>query len=72
MANTNIFAESLAKSWSAVALRGLVALLFGVMVFFWPGLTLLVLVLLFGSYVLVDGIFAIIAAIGAAGQRRRW
>src|ERR671918_522814 len=72
MANTNILDASLAKSWSAIALRGLIALLFGVIVFTWPSLTLLALVLLFGSYALVDGIFAIIAAIQAGRQRRRW
>jgi uncharacterized membrane protein HdeD (DUF308 family) len=71
MANTNILDASLAKSWSAIALRGLIALLFGVIVFTWPSLTLLALVLLFGSYALVDGIFAIIAAIQAGRQRRR-
>jgi uncharacterized membrane protein HdeD (DUF308 family) len=62
----------LARNWWALALRGLVALLFGILTFVWPGLTLAVLVLLFGAYVLVDGIFAIIAALKAPKGSERW
>jgi uncharacterized membrane protein HdeD (DUF308 family) len=45
-------------------LRGVAAIIFGVMAFAYPGLTLAVLVILFGAWVLVDGIFRIIGAIG--------
>jgi uncharacterized membrane protein HdeD (DUF308 family) len=45
----------LATSWRTLALRGLVALLFGVMVLLWPSLVLTVLALLFGIYAAVDG-----------------
>jgi uncharacterized membrane protein HdeD (DUF308 family) len=62
----------LARNWWVLALRGLVALLFGILAFIWPGLTLAVLILLFGAYVLVDGIFAIIAAIKAPAGSERW
>ncbi len=53
----------LARNWWAVVLRGVLAILFGVLAFIWPSITLFVLVLLFGAYALVDGIFALIAAI---------
>jgi uncharacterized membrane protein HdeD (DUF308 family) len=53
----------LARYWWALALRGVFAVLFGLLTFFMPGITLLTLVLLFGAYVLLDGIFDIVAAI---------
>jgi uncharacterized membrane protein HdeD (DUF308 family) len=43
-------------SWKSLALRGAAAVLFGVLTLIWPGLTLWALVLLWGAYVLVDGL----------------
>src|SRR6202047_5051267 len=56
----------LARYWWALALRGLFAVLFGLLAFFLPRSTLPTLVLLFCAYVLLDGIFDIVAAIQAA------
>jgi uncharacterized membrane protein HdeD (DUF308 family) len=53
-------------------IRGIAAILFGIAAFLWPGLTIAVLVLLFGAYALVDGIFAIIAGISARKEVERW
>jgi uncharacterized membrane protein HdeD (DUF308 family) len=64
--------DHLARNWWALALRGLVAILFGVLALLWPGLTLLALVFLFGAYVLVDGIVALLSALRAAQRHRRW
>ena len=54
--------EALSRNWGWVALRGAVAVLFGVFAFIWPGITLAALVIVFGAYVLADGVLALIAA----------
>lgn len=63
----------LARSWWALALRGLVAVLFGLAALFWPGLVLAALILLFGAYALVDGVLGIIAAFRSSVEgMTRW
>jgi uncharacterized membrane protein HdeD (DUF308 family) len=62
----------LARNWWMLALRGIIAILFGIFALVWPGLTLLVLVLMFGAYALVDGVFAVIAGITSRGRDQRW
>jgi uncharacterized membrane protein HdeD (DUF308 family) len=60
------------QNWWAIALRGLVAVLFGIAAFVWPGITLWALVAIFGAYALVDGIFAIIEAFRRDVVGQRW
>ena len=55
-----------ANSWWPLLLRGICAILFGVMAFIWPGLSLLTLVFLYGAYALVDGVFALWPVLGGA------
>lgn len=62
--------NSLARSWWALGLRGLAALVFGVLAILVPGAAVAVLVILFGAYALVDGIFALVAAFRTQGNRR--
>lgn len=62
----------LAENWWAVAIRGVLGILFGAIALIFPGPTILSLVLLFSAYLLVDGIFAIIAAVRAARRHDRW
>jgi uncharacterized membrane protein HdeD (DUF308 family) len=62
----------LVRNWWALALRGLFAILFGLIAFLLPGVTIAALVLLFAAYALVDGVFAIIAGLRAAQRHERW
>ena len=52
--------ELLAKNWGLVLARGIFTVLFGALAIFWPGITVLALVILFGFYAIVDGITAIV------------
>lgn len=56
-----------ADNWWSFAMRGAFALLFGTLALAYPGLTLLVLIILFGLWALIDGITALIMAIGEKG-----
>jgi uncharacterized membrane protein HdeD (DUF308 family) len=65
--------SAIAANWRVLALRGLVALLFGLVILFWPGLVLAVLSLLFGVYVLVDGGIVLVPALRTSDRgARRW
>src|SRR6516164_3029650 len=64
--------ETLKRHWWVPVLRGIAAVVFGVMAFVYPGLTVAVLVLLFGAWVLVDGIFRIAGAIGHRASDPDW
>ncbi len=64
--------QALARNWWAVALRGLAAMLFGLVTLIAPHLTLAVLIALFGAYALIDGVLGIVAAARAAERGARW
>jgi uncharacterized membrane protein HdeD (DUF308 family) len=65
--------NTFASNWRALALRGLVALLFGLVVLFWPGLVFAVLALLFGIYAVVDGAITFVPALRSSERgARRW
>ena len=58
---------ALAENWWLLLLRGLAAIAFGLIAFFWPGITLVALTYLWGAYALVDGVVAIGGAFNASG-----
>jgi uncharacterized membrane protein HdeD (DUF308 family) len=55
-------ADLLTHNWWLLALRGLCAVIFGILAFVWPGITLLGLVFMFGAYALVNGILSFVVA----------
>jgi uncharacterized membrane protein HdeD (DUF308 family) len=63
---------ALARNWWAVALRGVLSILFGVFALLTPGVVLLSLALAFAIYLLADGVLAIVSAIRAARAHERW
>src|SRR5215471_15824220 len=68
----NQLATILARNWWMLLLRGLVAIAFGVLAWLQPGITLAVLVLLFGAYALVDGILGVWTAITGRKEHEHW
>ncbi len=47
---------------TALLVRGVIAVLFGILALAWPAVTVLALALLFGAFALVDGVSSLIAA----------
>jgi uncharacterized membrane protein HdeD (DUF308 family) len=65
--------DTFAANWRVLALRGLAALIFGLVVLFWPGVLLAVLTLFFGIYALVDGGVVLVPALRTSERgARRW
>ncbi len=58
---------TITRNWRLILVRGVAALVFGILCFVWPVISLLALVLLYGVYAIVDGISAI-----TWGSRSRW
>jgi uncharacterized membrane protein HdeD (DUF308 family) len=52
--------QTVGRTWWLVLLRGLAAIVFGVLAWAWPGVTLVTLVLFWGAYALVDGVAALV------------
>jgi uncharacterized membrane protein HdeD (DUF308 family) len=62
----------LSKNWWIFLLRGIFAILFGLMAFAWPGLTLATLVVFFGAWALVSGCFALFGAFSGRASGGDW
>lgn len=61
--------ELLSRYWWTIVLRGIFAIIFGVMAWGWPGITLAILSIFFGAYAFVAGVLLLITALG--GWRRK-
>jgi uncharacterized membrane protein HdeD (DUF308 family) len=64
--------ETLKRNWWVSVIRGVAAIVFGVIAFAYPGLTVATLVLFFGAWVLIDGVFRVIGAIGHQASDPEW
>jgi uncharacterized membrane protein HdeD (DUF308 family) len=65
-------AETLSRSWWVLLLRGIVAILFGVLTFMQPGISLATLVLLFGAFAFADGVLGSWTAISHRKDTEHW
>ncbi len=61
----------LKQYWWVVALRGVIAILFGFAAIVWPSSTVVILLLLFGAFAVVNGIFTLISALGPGASMDR-
>lgn len=59
--------EAFTRHWWVPVVRGVLGILFGVIVYLVPGIALAVLVLMFGAWALIDGIFLVVGSV--AGRR---
>jgi uncharacterized membrane protein HdeD (DUF308 family) len=64
--------SNLSRNWWLIVLRGVAAILFGIAAFVWPGLTLLILITVFGFYALIDGFIAIFTGLRHTKDSPRW
>jgi uncharacterized membrane protein HdeD (DUF308 family) len=64
--------HELAKYWWMVVLRGVLAVLFALTAFIWPTITLAILVIFLGAYLLIDGIFALLHGFRIMKTDRSW
>jgi uncharacterized membrane protein HdeD (DUF308 family) len=64
--------DTLARNWWVFLIRGLMGVLFGVFTFARPGISLAVLVVLFGAYAFADGVFAVVSAIRRRTGMQAW
>jgi uncharacterized membrane protein HdeD (DUF308 family) len=69
----SLLLHGLARNWWLFLIRGIAGILFGVLAFAWPGVTLLTLVLFYGAFALIDGASALCAAVmGGVTPAPRW
>lgn len=68
----NLDINALGARWWMLVVRGIAAILFGVLALAWPGISLFSLVLLWGAYALVDGVTSLMLSGRAGREGRRW
>jgi uncharacterized membrane protein HdeD (DUF308 family) len=64
--------NALTSRWWIFLIKGFAAIIFGILAFAWPGMTLIALTIVFGVYAFINGVFALAAALGGLGGSRWW
>ncbi len=64
--------DVLTQKWWSVALRGIVAIVLGIVALVFPGATLVSLAVVFGAYAFIDGVLTIVSAFGRRGREASW
>jgi uncharacterized membrane protein HdeD (DUF308 family) len=64
--------EWIARHWWALVLRGIAGVIFGIIAFISPAISLAALVILFGAYAFIDGVFSLVAAARRHGTSDHW
>jgi len=62
----------LTGQWWVLTIQGIAAILFGIAAVFWPGLTLVSFIYLFGLYLLVAGVVAVLGGLFSINKRGTW
>jgi uncharacterized membrane protein HdeD (DUF308 family) len=64
--------KAVSKYWWVFALRGIIAITFGLAALLWPALTLGVMVLLFGFFALLEGLLTVVTSFGKGEEKGGW
>src|SRR5438477_4910731 len=64
--------ETVKRHWWVPVIRGIAAIIFGIIAFTHPVMAAATLVLFFGAWVLIDGIFRVVGAIGHRASDKEW
>jgi uncharacterized membrane protein HdeD (DUF308 family) len=67
-----MLATILSRFWWMTIIRGVIGVLFGIMLFAWPQISLASLVLVFGAFALADGVGNVVTAIGGRDENENW
>jgi uncharacterized membrane protein HdeD (DUF308 family) len=68
----NVAVQAIKRNWWLLALRGVFAIIFGLIALFFPGIALRAFIIVFGVYAIIDGIAAVVIAIQERGSLSRW
>jgi uncharacterized membrane protein HdeD (DUF308 family) len=64
--------ERISRVTTGLIIRGVAAILFGIVLLVWPGVSLRALIVVFGAYSLVDGVVSLVTAFVSTSRDERW